>query len=452
MERARILVVDDDPEIRKVLVGTLRRNGYAAVAAADGREALACFAAEMFQLVISDVKMPQMGGIDLLRGLKEKSPGTPVLLITGYGSVGGAVEAMQEGAADYLLKPFPMDALVLSVEKALQNANGNGNGAAASRKDKPTGAKPIVTSDPVMLALLQTAKNVAASKATILIEGESGTGKELLAAYIHANGAQRTGPYVAVNCAALPENLAESELFGHEKGAFTGAFNRKIGKFELAGSGTLVLDEIGEMPLALQAKLLRVLQEREIDRVGGKQPVAVDARVIAITNRELKTAVAEGRFRQDLYYRINVVPLKIPPLRQRRGDIPLLSTFFLERFCRRYQKNIMTVSDAARRMMKKANWPGNVRELENVLERAVLLSSGDVLQPEHLLLEDTPATALPTAVFQAGGLSLREMEKKLIFKALDEVNDNRTHAAQLLGISIRTLRNKLNQYKAENEQ
>jgi transcriptional regulator with PAS, ATPase and Fis domain len=295
------------------------------------------------------------------------------------------------------------------------------------------------------------AKGVAASNATILIQGESGTGKELLAAYVHRHSRHPDAPYVAINCAALPDTLAESELFGHEKGSFTGAINRKIGKFEMAKSGTIVLDEISEMPLALQAKLLRVLQEKEIDRVGGTRPVPIDARVIAISNVELKNAISKGKFREDLFYRINVIPLTLPPLRERKGDIPLLAQYFLEKYSLLNKQNNSGIADEAMTLLLEHGWKGNVRELENTIERAVLISGGEIILPEHLILEDVEGdfhftNAIPVKV----GCTVREMEKELINRTLTEVNDNRTHAAELLGISIRTLRNKLREYKENN--
>jgi transcriptional regulator with PAS, ATPase and Fis domain len=303
------------------------------------------------------------------------------------------------------------------------------------------------------LDILKLAESVATSRSTILIQGESGTGKELLAAYIHEHSGFKDEPYVAVNCAALPDTLAESELFGHEKGAFTGAIGRKMGKFELAKYGTVVLDEISEMTLPLQAKLLRVLQEREIDRVGGSQPVAMNARVVAISNVDLKQAVSKGKFREDLYYRINVVPITIPPLRDRKGDIPLLVEHFIEKYCRLNNRDLVKISDAALARLVHHDWRGNIRELENTIERAILISNGTRLLPEHLFLDpvDTANHSQPTLSLKSG-MTVREMEKQLITQTLQEVRDNRTRAAELLGISIRTLRNKLKEYKLELEE
>jgi transcriptional regulator with PAS, ATPase and Fis domain len=310
----------------------------------------------------------------------------------------------------------------------------------------------MVTRDPKLLEILKLAQNVATSRSTILIQGESGTGKELLAAYIHEHSGFKDEPYVAINCAALPDSLAESELFGHEKGAFTGAVNRKMGKFELAKNGTVVLDEISEMTPPLQAKLLRVLQEREMDRVGGSRPVPMHARVVAISNVDLTQAVSKGKFREDLYYRINVIPITIPPLRERKKDIPLLAEHFLEKYSALNNQKVVQLSEAAMKQLTGGNWKGNIRELENTIERAVLIGNGAKLMPEHLILDTVGSENQPSAAFSIkAGVTVREMEKQLINKTLEEVDDNRTRAAELLGISIRTLRNKLREYKEEIE-
>lgn len=344
---------------------------------------------------------------------------------------------MRRGAADYLLKPFSMQAFEAAVRKAV------------ACPPRSTRAEPeIVTADPQFRQVLDTARSVAPSRATILIQGESGTGKELLARFLHCHGRGGDTPYVAVNCAALPDTLAESELFGYEKGAFTGAAARKIGKFEAAGHGTVVLDEIGEMPEALQAKLLRVLQEKQIDRVGGSVPVPLQARVVAVSNVDLKQAVAAGRFRRDLFYRINVVPLVIPSLRNRPVDVPLLARHFCDKFCRLDGKPPLAITEAAMECLQRYAWPGNVRELVNVMERAVLIVSGRVIDAGDLFLE--AEAGLPPAATPAGiqpGITVREMERELIFKTLAAVNENRTRAAEMLGISIRTLRNKLREYR-----
>jgi DNA-binding NtrC family response regulator len=451
---APILVIDDESEMRSALSHALTRNGFSVESAASGMEALVKIKKDPFSLVITDIKMPEMSGMEVLGAVKKLAPGVPVIVITAYGSIHNAVEAMQAGAADYLLKPFSFETLNVTVKKVLDCADGNGRRQAKQTAKVQPVIKTLVTKNPKLLDILKLAKSVATSRSTILIQGESGTGKELLAAYIHENSGFNDEPYVAVNCAALPDTLAESELFGHEKGAFTGAVNRKMGKFELAKHGTVVLDEISEMTLPLQAKLLRVLQEREIDRVGGSRSVPMQARVVAISNVDLKKAVSENKFREDLYYRINVVPFTIPTLNERKGDIPLLVEHFLEKYCQLNNQEKKKISDEAMTQLVNKEWKGNIRELENSIERAVLIGSGPELLPEHLFLDPADAVSRSqshSVLSMKAGMTVKEMEKQLITKTLEEVNDNRTHAAELLGISIRTLRNKLREYKQELE-
>jgi len=450
-EGAPILVVDNHPDTLTEVSRSLNCAGFQVETASDEPEAVEKFQSGTFSLIITDGKSSQSDGLGLLNSIKSISPQIPVIVMTANGSVNNAVEAMQAGAADYLLKPFSAEALEKTVIRALSTRNGNGGSRATAHHATPgPDGKEIITQNSNMLDILKQARGIAPSRATVLIRGESGTGKELLAAYVHQHSRHPQAPYVALNCAALPDTLAESELFGHEKGAFTGAVGRKIGKFELAQKGTVVLDEISEMPLPLQAKLLRVLQEREVDRIGGTRSVPIDARIVAISNLDLKKAVADGKFREDLYYRINVIPLILPPLRDRKDDIELLAHRFIEKFSRANHKDVTDIDPAAMNMLLDHDWIGNVRELENVIERAVLIAEGSCVTTEHLLL-DTPAGNSPCAdhlEFKAG-YTVRQMEKKLIFKTLKEVDDNRTQAAELLGISIRTLRNKLHEYKAE---
>ena len=448
-----ILIVDAQPEVRTEIGQSLSRVGFPVEVASDGREALDRFKALKYSLIIADDQVPGVGGLEMLNSIKKISPQIPVVIMTANGSVHNAVAAMQAGACDYILKPFLPEVLESTVKKAVGSSVGNGPDRSEAGSDGHQSAdKEIITRNPELLAILRQAKSIAPSKATVLIQGESGTGKELLAAYIHRCGQRPEAPYVALNCAALPDTLAESELFGHEKGSFTGAVGRKIGKFELAKNGTVVLDEIGEMPLPLQAKLLRVLQEKEIDRIGGAHPIPIDARVIAISNVDLKKAIAAGKFREDLYYRINVIPLTLPPLRQRKDDIVLLARHFMEKYSRLNRKNVVGLGEAAVEMLLKHSWNGNVRELENIIERAVLISSGEHILPENLLMEPSESGAqAPAEPDLKVGITVRDMEKDLIFRTLEKVNDNRTHAADLLGISIRTLRNKLREYKEETE-
>ena len=447
MQTQSVLVVDDEPDMRIALTRALGRSGYSVETASNGFEGLEKFRNNNFNIVITDMKMPEMSGMEVLEGVKKISPQVPVIMITAFGTINKAVEAMKEGASDYILKPFSSETLEAAVKKLFKNGNDQPDGKLLGEGQlRVSETKKIITQDPEMIKILRLAENVALSGATVLILGESGTGKELLASFIHRNSERSSRPYVAVNCAALPDSLAESELFGHEKGSFTGAESRKIGKFELANHGTVLLDEISEMTMPLQAKLLRVLQEREIDRVGGNKPIPIDVRIIAISNIDLKKAVQEGTFREDLFYRLNVIPLIVQPLRKRKGDISLLANHFLKEYSSNNNKNMERISEQTISLLQKYDWKGNVRELENTIERAVLLGSGEVLLPKHLFLEEPEKCREQLNQIKVG-LSLKEMEKQLIFQTLKEVDDNRTHAARILGISIRTLRNKLKEYK-----
>ncbi len=446
----RILIVDTDQELAKRLAGYLSRAGHQVKVSMSGGEALSALDDGVpFDLVVTALSLPGADGMEVLRKVKRRDPATPVVILTSQGSVKHAVEAMKEGAADFLLKPVTVELLEeLSSRMLRPRGPSEGSGGRSSRQ--------IVTQDGRMQRLLQMAKAVADSRATVLVSGESGTGKELFARFLHENSSRMGGPFVAVNCASLPDGLLESELFGHEKGAFTGAIAKKPGKFELAHGGTILLDEISEMAPALQAKLLRVLQEGEIDRVGGKRPVPVDVRVVATTNRDLKAHIDKGEFREDLYYRLNVIPLKVPPLRERPGDVLLLAEHFLAHFAAENHKPGLRLGEAARRLIAAHAWPGNVRELQNTMERAVLLAAGAEVTPEALLFDDQmpPPEALAAVNLggaEAAGLppTLRDAEKMLIMRALDHTEGNRTHAAKVLGISVRTLRNKLNEYKSE---
>jgi two-component system response regulator FlrC len=443
-ERARILVADDEPDMRAGLSAVLEREGYAVETAAGGAQALARAGEGGIDLLVTDLRMPDLSGIELLRAVRQAGGDMPILVITAYGTVEDAVTAMKLGAFDLLTKPFsPADVLRL-VARALEARNTPGE--RAGRPRRPDGAgepRAIVTRDRAMLRLLEVAESVASSRVPILVQGESGTGKELLARYLHERGSRRGRPFVAVNCAALPRELLESELFGHERGAFTGALARKFGKFELADGGTLLLDEVSEMELGLQAKLLRVLQEYEVDRVGGAAPVAVDVRVVATTNRRLRELVDKGRFREDLYYRLSVLPLEVPPLRAREGDVALLAEHFLTRL---RAGRALALSDEARAALETRPWPGNVRELQNAIERAVLLAQGAEITADDLVDRDA---GVPRLGGSLAGLTVDEVERRLIFDTLERTRNNRTQAARLLGISIRTLRNKLATYRGQ---
>lgn len=430
-----VLVVDDEQQMLVAIRDTLIRKGFQVTTASSGADAVGKLQKNYFQAVLTDVRMPGLSGIDLLRQVKKLSPSTPVIMLTGHGTVEDAVSALKQGAYDYLMKPFSARQLTETLDKAV------------SASGALPGASEIITADPRMKQLLGMAYQAAQCDATVLIQAESGTGKELVARFIHSSSQRRDRRFVALNCAAVPDELLESELFGHERGSFTGALAQKTGKFEVAHQGTLLLDEIGEMDLRLQAKLLRVLQEGEIDRVGGTRPIAIDVRVIATTNRSLKELVAAGSFREDLYYRLNVIPLTIPPLRQRRADIALL----VQHFCRKYSTGSEPRQFAPEtiELLEKYDWPGNVRELENITRRAIALCLSPLVSPGDLFLE-MEDTAESEGGLKAG-LSLEEMERRLIRITLQETAGNRTQAAEMLGISLRTLRNKLREYRADGE-
>lgn len=460
----RILVAEDDPQMQLAIKATLSRAGHQVTICGDGTKALQAFDENEFEVIVSDQRMPELTGSELLTILKERGSKVPFVMITAHGTINQAVEAMQLGAADFLTKPFSSEDLVRIVERvSCPELHAELNSQEEDKK-----GRPIVTNDSRMIRILEVAEAVARSDATVLVQGESGTGKELIARLVHASSARSKQPFIAVNCAALPANLLESELFGHEKGAFTGAQGRKIGKFELAQGGTILLDEISEMELALQAKLLRVLQEREVDRVGGQEPIPLDVRVIATTNRNLLESVEAGDFRADLYYRLNVIPLTLPPLRERKKDILLLSEFFMRQFL---GEKAPALPEAVERALVEHSWPGNVRELQNAVERAAILARGGTPRASDFLLSPIKSGATSGGLAQQieiervgdepsesseiirekeltirSGLTVHEMEKTLILETLRSTNQNRTKAAELLGISVRTLRNKLNEY------
>ncbi|MCB0339558.1 MAG: sigma-54-dependent Fis family transcriptional regulator [Bdellovibrionales bacterium] len=454
----KVLVVDDDEQMQIALKTSLSRAGYDVTLAGDGATALICLEKGSFDVVVSDQRMPQMSGQELLEAMQEREITTPFIMITAHGTIDQAVKAMQHGAADFIAKPFSAEDLTRVIERVISPENQQFRAQNSDNGDKKD--RTIITNDPMMIRVLEVADAVARSDATVLVQGESGTGKELVARMIHSASARSRQPFVAVNCAALPDNLLESELFGHEKGAFTGAQARKPGKFELAQGGTILLDEISEMDLALQAKLLRVLQEREVDRVGGKEPISIDVRVVATTNRNLEQAARMGTFRSDLYYRLNVIPITLPPLRERRGDVRLLTQHFMKKYLRGAQPQIPDVVWSA---LENHPWPGNIRELQNAVERAAILSQGKNFTESHFLMNSPLGSLTPLhsniektieSVDAIGsnpleirsGTTVQEMEKALILETLKATNENRTKAAELLGISIRTLRNKLNEY------
>lgn len=442
MGKKRLLIVEDQTDMRGSLYEGMSHNGYMVVKAENVGKGLSLFEQNPFDLVIADVKSLDGKGLQLLESIKGKSPQTPVIIVTESGSVQNAVEAMRKGAFDYLLKPISIKAMEERISMALKSTP---SPLKTIPSDESRGPVTILTRDRRMIEIIDLCDRIAFSNAPVLIQGESGTGKELFARYIHEKSPRHRGPFVAVNCASLPESLFESELFGHEKGAFTGAFSRKIGKFELAHGGTLLLDEITEMSPFLQAKILRVIQEHELDRIGGHHPVPIDVRIIATTNRKIEMCIEKGEFREDLYFRLNVISIQLLPLRERVEDIELLTRFFLKKYSDHYGKPEASVSEEALRWLSQQPWRGNVRELKNVVERAVLTGSTPMLDLKDFFPQErslTPESKESTV----STFSLRDMERGLIFRALEKTNGNRTHAAKILGISIRTLRNKLHEY------
>src|SRR5690554_2047739 len=450
MSKSRILLVEDDRALREALADTLALGGYDYLEAADGEAALTLLQRESVAMVVSDVNMPGMDGHALLRTLRERFPQLPVLLMTAYGTVQNAVVAMRDGAVDYLVKPFEPQALLdLVAQHAL--------GRLRAGTDGP------VALDPASQQLLYLAQRVAASDSTVLISGESGTGKEVLARYIHQHSPRADQPFIAINCAAIPENMLEATLFGHEKGAFTGAVAAQPGKFEQANGGTLLLDEISEMPLALQAKLLRVLQEREVERVGGRKLIQLDIRIIATTNRDMQAEVAAGRFREDLYYRLGVFPMQWAPLRQRPADILPIAERLLAKHAGKMNQGPVRLAEGACQAMRQHSWPGNVRELDNAIQRALILQQGGVIEAQDLCLGSIPGQAispnsislppvaaapLPTPVTPGGlGQDVKQREFQLIIDVLRAERGRRKEAAERLGISPRTLRYKLAQMR-----
>ncbi|MGC8744161.1 MAG: sigma-54-dependent transcriptional regulator [Verrucomicrobiia bacterium] len=466
----KIIVLDDDIIIRKNLEQQLRALRYDVVSCATIASAQEYLAKDSFDLLIADVRLPDGDARDLLQQLKSRPSSPLVIMISGYGTVDSAIECMRNGAFDYLLKPFSNGQLEITIKKAELFTRLVRVNEYYSREDQDESGYELLGNSPAMENLRCLIRKVARTQATVLIQGESGTGKELVARALHRQSPRANAPFIKVNCAAIPENLIESEFFGHEKGAFTGAINKREGRFELAHSGTILLDEVSEVSPTVQAKLLRVLQEREFERVGGNRTIKVDVRVIATTNRNLKQCVEKNEFRQDLYFRLNVVPIFVPPLREHIEDVQLLAEQFMNRFARKHGVKVQGISPECMKVLMSHDWPGNVRELQNVIERAVIMcADGDMLQPEHLGIisintkqqpivkqninespsaeqESSPTAETAKEVKKDNFPTLDDLEKEYIFKAIELCNGNRTHAARLLGISVRTLRNKLNEY------
>ncbi len=469
MVNKNILIVDDDDNMREAMKETVLRLNINVDTAENGRKGFEMATKKVYDLIISDMRMPEIDGLSMFEMLKATGIKTPVCFVTAYGSVTGAVEALKIGAYDYILKPFSPEVIEELIRRTFELSD-----AAAGEKvqqEQDHNQKGTVYKSAYMEHVFSLAKDVAESEATVLITGESGTGKEVLARFIHENSGHAKGPFVAVNCAAIPENLIESELFGYEKGAFTGAVNKKLGKFETADGGTILLDEIGEIPIHLQAKLLRVLQEKEVERLGALKPSKINTRVLATTNRNLKEMSQEGTFREDLYYRLNVISMELPPLRDRKEDVADLSSFFIKKYSEINKKAVKPLSDDALKALQSYDWPGNVRELEHTIERAVVLSKTNEITSKDLFLhgitiagfkskpeteniveekEEVKKTADTSSDESMGGTvgrTIADVEQELILKTLQDVAGNRTKAAEILGITVRTLRNKLNEYR-----
>jgi len=450
MEREPILIAEDDENMRRVLAAMVEREGYRPVEAANGLEALRLLRENPPAVVVTDLKMPEMDGLELLEHVESEAPDVPVIMITAHGTIESAVEALKKGAFDYLTKPFDDEELASVLGKAVRTS---GLARKEARKpSEPADARRIIGDDSRIREIFKLIDKVAPSPSTVLITGETGTGKELIAREIHARSPRRDQPFIKINCAAIPENLMESELFGYERGAFTGAVSNKPGRFELAHEGTLFLDEIGTLSQDMQAKLLQVMQEGMFERVGGIKTVRVDVRLIAATNLDIQREVSEGRFREDLFYRINVVPIRIPPLRERRGDVPLLVDYFLKGYGSRVGRPVEGVSEEALDLLIRYRWPGNIRELENVIERAVLLCEGPRVVagdlPAEIRLEagdsgeEAPGPE-GVSLKSAAKSAARAVERDMILKALKETGGNVTRAAKRLGVSRKGLQLKM---------
>jgi DNA-binding NtrC family response regulator len=462
MSIERILIVEDDNSFRKCLEEDLRGKRYNVFPARSLHEARELLARETFDVLLTDLRLPDGSALDLLKELEARPQRPLTIVMTGHASVESAVDSMRHGAFEYLVKPFSLAQLDVAIEKAGDYNRLVTVNRFLSREGVDDEHTELLGDSAPMQQLRLLIRKVARTEATVLIQGESGTGKELIARAIYTESSRANAPFIRVNCAAVPENLIESEFFGHEKGAFTGAVNKREGRFELAHSGTILLDEISEISPNLQAKLLRVLQEREFERIGGTRTIKVDVRIIATTNRNLQQWIDEGKFRQDLYFRLNVVPIQVPPLRERCDDIAYLAGQFVQRFARKHGVQVQSLAPEAMRILHDHSWPGNVREMQNVIERAVILcGDSQTIEPQHLGMLATPPGSTaesprksPLALVSAPAEddhfpSMGELERRHILAALERCHNNRTHAAKLLDISVRTLRNKLNEYNGK---
>lgn len=456
-KQKRILIVDDEDKMRRVLELQLQTAGYDVSKAGTAEEGAALLKAAAedrpFSLAITDLRMPGKDGMYFLQRAQESSPGTPVIVMTAFGTIETAIAAMKAGASDYLQKPFSLDDMLLTVEKALELSElRTENQALREELTQRYDFDRIVGRSEKMQDVFQAAKRVAATRATVLLGGESGSGKGMLAQAIHKNSRRSNAPFVKITCSAIPENLMEAELFGYEKGAFTGAIKSHVGKFEQADGGTVFLDEIGDVPPAVQVKLLRVLQERDFERLGGDKTIQVDVRVIAATNQDLRAALEQGAFREDLYYRLNVVPINLPALRERKEDIDELAVHFLERFSEDLGASASSISPAALEKLRGYHWPGNVRELENIIQRAMVMTEGEVIQPQDIHLDNAQgASPNGSVTFLPDGMTLEQYEQELIREAMRRADNNKSQAARLLGLTRNALRYRLGQMGIEDE-
>ena len=447
MSIEKILVVDDDDLSRGYLSEALQRNGYSVDNASDGQEAVGMTDKQNYDMIFLDMRMPRMGGMKVLERIKKTSKETTVVIMTAYGSIESAVEAMQKGAYDYIIKPFSVDNIELLLKRVQERQKLiDENKYWRSKLDSNVENEFVIDKQSKMFEVLNNVKRMAQSKASVLIQGESGTGKEIIAQSIYSHSQRNSKPFIKVNCAALSESLLESELFGHEKGAFTGADIKRMGRFELANGGTLLLDEISEVSPKIQSKLLRVLELEEFERVGGSKTLKVDVRVIATTNRDLEQEIEKGNFRQDLYFRLNVIPVIVPPLRERREDIPVLAEYFLEKFKSGMDTPLKEISKEAIDILVQYDWPGNVREIKNLIHRCTVMIDSEVLMPVHfenMLNMQKPKKSNEISV----GQTIEDVERELIYKTLEKTGGNKTRAAEILDVTPRTLRNKLSRYK-----
>jgi DNA-binding NtrC family response regulator len=449
-----ILIVEDEAKMRRLLELNLGEDGFSTVSAGDAETGLKLLAENSVDLVVTDLKLPGMNGLEFLQAVKRQNAALPVVVMTAFGSVETAVEAMKAGASDYVLKPFSLSEMRMVIHKELDVRNlREENRSLREALGKKYSHPNIVARSVKMQEVLATVERVAPTNSTVLLGGESGVGKDLIARAIHEKSKRARGPFLKINSTAIPENLLESELFGFEKGAFTGAVASKPGKFELADKGTLFLDEIGDVPAAIQVKLLRVLQEREFERLGGTKTIKVDVRLIAATNRDLRAALEEGTFREDLYYRLNVVPIDIAPLRERKEDVPDLVNLFITRFATDSGKTIESISPPAMQMLVNYYWPGNVRELQNIVERACALAKGNVLEPADIHIDARPSkSAAAVDVFLPDGMTLEQWEDEMVQEALRRANGNKSQAARLLGLSRNALRYRLSKIGIADEE